>query len=91
VPEAPAHKERKQPVTGARPLSPDEKASIRKDWESFPKMLRTAENRRALASKYRCSNQQVFALVREDGHLLLLARKAAEKKHAESLTGAATR
>ncbi len=72
-------KARKRSDTGSRALSKEEKAGIRKDWESLPKHLRTVDNRRALASKWRCSGIQVFALVREDGHghRLAMSRRSA--------------
>ncbi len=73
----PEKKARKKSETGGRPLSKEEKAGIRKDWESFPKHLRTVENRRALASKWNCSGIQVFALVREDGHQMQMSRRSA--------------
>jgi len=53
---------RKKPNTGSRPLSPEEKVAIKKDWESFPPALRHKENRLALSRKWKCSPVQVYQL-----------------------------
>ncbi len=68
----PAHDE-------SRKLSPEEKADIRKDWESLPKHLRTRENRAALALKHQCSRVQIFALVREDGHQAMITARSGRR------------
>ncbi len=64
----PPQVKRKSPDTGSRPLSPDEKQAIKKDWNSLGEHLRTKENRIALARKYQCSPVQIFALNRLPGH-----------------------
>jgi hypothetical protein len=66
--------------TESRPLSPEEKAGVRRDWGAFPEHLRTSTNRAALAAKYRCSVTQVFALTRADGHQERLSQLAHQRK-----------
>jgi hypothetical protein len=69
--------------SGARPLTPEDKEVIKKDWELFPEHLRTRENRAALARKHQCSIMQVSSLTRPKEFYKMLTESSRAARRSE--------